>query len=148
MQGPSISAELLHAFTLHGFWIRTSNSIRAQKIPHLCISILSSTNQTFPIMASATAESKTGDNIALSVKNLDFSYSGASKPCLKNINLELPKGSRCLLVGDNGAGENLWYGCTLRDVIHTRFPHRQDHNSSHSGWPPHSPSRSCDSSWS
>jgi len=57
-------------------------------------------------MASSAAESKTGDNIALAIKDLEFTYSGATKPCLKNINLELPKGSRCLLVGDNGAGKN------------------------------------------
>jgi ABC-type bacteriocin/lantibiotic exporter with double-glycine peptidase domain len=56
-------------------------------------------------MASASAsESKGGDSMALVIKNLDFTYSGAPQPCLKDISLSLPKGSRCLLVGDNGAG--------------------------------------------
>jgi len=73
--------------------------------PVLLSSSLYSNNFQFT-MASAAAESKVGDNIALSIKDLDFSYSGAAAPCLKKINLELPKGSRCLLVGDNGAGKN------------------------------------------
>jgi CCR4-NOT complex subunit CAF16 len=41
---------------------------------------------------------------AVHVANLNFSYGGP--PILSNVNLELPKGSRCLLVGCNGVGKS------------------------------------------
>ncbi|KAI9139137.1 P-loop containing nucleoside triphosphate hydrolase protein [Paraphysoderma sedebokerense] len=40
---------------------------------------------------------------AISVQDLSFSYGGPS--ILSNVNLELPRGCRCLLVGANGAGK-------------------------------------------
>eukprot|EP00940_MAST-03C_sp_MAST-3C-sp2_P001413 g1413.t1 len=40
---------------------------------------------------------------AVLIRNLDFSYK--SKQVLTKINLTLPLGARCLLVGDNGAGK-------------------------------------------
>jgi len=40
------------------------------------------------------------------VKDLSFQYGTKKAPTLKSINLELPPGSRTLLVGDNGAGKS------------------------------------------
>jgi CCR4-NOT complex subunit CAF16 len=40
----------------------------------------------------------------ITVKNLDFDYGGPA--ILHQVNLDLPKGSRCLLVGANGAGKS------------------------------------------
>mmetsp|Transcript_12044 Transcript_12044/g.18005 ORF Transcript_12044/g.18005 Transcript_12044/m.18005 type:complete len:81 (+) Transcript_12044:62-304(+) len=44
--------------------------------------------------------------IALTVKNLDFKYDSAEEATLKGINMELPKGARCLLLGKNGSGKS------------------------------------------
>jgi len=41
---------------------------------------------------------------AVSLQELNFAYPGCP-PSLKGVNLDLPKGSRCLLIGANGAGE-------------------------------------------
>lgn len=41
----------------------------------------------------------------ISIKNLQFSYQGASKPCLNNLNLEIPAQSLFGLLGPNGAGK-------------------------------------------
>lgn len=43
-------------------------------------------------------------SLAVEVKNLSFQY-GSDAPVLKNVSFELPRGSRCLLLGDNGAGK-------------------------------------------
>lgn len=44
---------------------------------------------------------------AISVTDLTFSYDPTTlAPTLKNLNLELPKGSRCLLIGANGSGKS------------------------------------------
>ncbi len=44
---------------------------------------------------------------AISVSDLTFSYDPATlAPTLKNLNLELPKASRCLLIGANGSGKS------------------------------------------
>jgi len=40
---------------------------------------------------------------AIQVTNLDFGYKRGVN-VLENINMTLPRGSRCLLLGDNGAG--------------------------------------------
>eukprot|EP01138_Halocafeteria_seosinensis_P004970 gb/GECG01005082.1/.p1 GENE.gb/GECG01005082.1/~~gb/GECG01005082.1/.p1 ORF type:complete len:243 (+),score=28.59 gb/GECG01005082.1/:1-729(+) len=42
---------------------------------------------------------------AVDIRDLTFKYPGASEPTLKNITLQLKPGSRCLLVGGNGAGK-------------------------------------------
>lgn len=42
---------------------------------------------------------------AVLIKNLSFSYSRQSKPCLTDINLEIAKGERFGLFGPNGAGK-------------------------------------------
>lgn len=44
----------------------------------------------------------TGD--ALAVQSLSFAYPG-SPPVIADFSLRLPAGSRCLLLGANGAGE-------------------------------------------
>ena len=47
--------------------------------------------------------------LALQVEDLRFNYSSIAAPdgpaVLEHVNLNLPKGSRCILVGANGAGE-------------------------------------------
>lgn len=59
------------------------------------------------------------DGPAVEIRNLDFSYPGVDgqplagvPPLIQDLNLELPKGSRCLLLGANGAGKT-----TLLKVI-------------------------------
>lgn len=47
---------------------------------------------------------------ALAVQSLKFAYPG-SKPVIDDFSLHLPAGSRCLLLGANGAGEREC--CTL-----------------------------------
>ena len=41
---------------------------------------------------------------AVSLNDLTFSYPGCP-PFVNNCSIDLPKGSRCLLIGANGAGE-------------------------------------------
>lgn len=53
-------------------------------------------------MATATPIDATS---AVHVNAMTFSY-GKKAPTLKDVNLNLPKGSRTLLVGDNGAGKS------------------------------------------
>jgi len=43
--------------------------------------------------------------VTLLVRNLSFRYNEGSKQILSNINLELKKGQRCLLLGANGTGK-------------------------------------------
>lgn len=45
------------------------------------------------------------------VKNLNFQYPGSEK-ILKNVNFELPPGSRCLLAGGNGTGKSTFLQVT------------------------------------
>lgn len=47
---------------------------------------------------------------AVSVRNLNFSYSGG-KRVLNGINIDLNKGARCLLVGANGTGKSTLLRC-------------------------------------
>ena len=58
--------------------------------------------------------------IAISVKNLSFTYKFdadsiknqfTSKPALNNINMEIPQGSRVLVVGMNGSGKSTLLKC-------------------------------------
>lgn len=44
-----------------------------------------------------------GDGVI--VKNVSFTYPGASGPCLENVNLEIKKGETLAIVGHNGAGK-------------------------------------------
>ncbi|KAL3807924.1 hypothetical protein ACHAXA_000363 [Cyclostephanos tholiformis] len=44
---------------------------------------------------------------AISIKNLTFSYDAKTlPPTLRDLNLTLPRGSRCLLLGSNGSGKS------------------------------------------
>ena len=43
------------------------------------------------------------ESAAIHVQNLTFAYDKSMEPTLKDLNLKLPKGSRCLLIGANGA---------------------------------------------
>lgn len=45
------------------------------------------------------------DAMHIDVKNLTFGYAGR-KPVLKNLNMQLTDGARCLLIGANGAGKS------------------------------------------
>jgi CCR4-NOT complex subunit CAF16 len=46
-------------------------------------------------------------NKAISITDLTFSYDPSTlKPTLENLNLQLPQGSRCLLIGANGSGKS------------------------------------------
>jgi len=42
---------------------------------------------------------------AVRVERLTFTYPLASEPTVRELSLDLPPGSRCLLIGANGAGE-------------------------------------------
>jgi CCR4-NOT complex subunit CAF16 len=46
----------------------------------------------------------TTSDAAIDVKRLSFQY-GSDPPVLKDVSFSLPRGSRCLLLGDNGAGK-------------------------------------------
>jgi CCR4-NOT complex subunit CAF16 len=46
-----------------------------------------------------------GQHAAVQLQHLQFSYPSTEGPFLHNMNLELPRGSRCLLIGANGAGK-------------------------------------------
>lgn len=39
---------------------------------------------------------------AISVRDLSFSFNQADETALKNLNMDVEQGSRCLLVGANG----------------------------------------------
>jgi CCR4-NOT complex subunit CAF16 len=41
----------------------------------------------------------------ISITGLDFTYPGADRPVLRGLDLAVPAGARCLLVGANGAGK-------------------------------------------
>lgn len=60
--------------------------------------------------ASSSGAADSGDVAvpAVAVKDLTFSYGVAAgfKPILKGVNMQLPVGSRTLLIGDNGAGKS------------------------------------------
>lgn len=44
---------------------------------------------------------------AVVVRCLDFTFPLSSSPTIQGLSLTLPRGSRCLLTGANGAGEPL-----------------------------------------
>ena len=49
------------------------------------------------------SSSPESDNLPLAVNSLSYSYPG-SLPVISDFTLSLPRGSRCLLLGANGAG--------------------------------------------
>lgn len=44
--------------------------------------------------------------LAIKVTDLTFRYNATERNILKNLNMELPAGSRCLLIGANGSGKS------------------------------------------
>eukprot|EP01084_Bolivina_argentea_P076595 138828_1 len=55
---------------------------------------------------SGTTDDGGTGGLAIDVRNLTFSYDQSDKPSLSNLSLQLSKGSRCLLIGSNGAGKS------------------------------------------
>ena len=51
------------------------------------------------------------DNVAISIKDLGFSYPGQSKNCFSNLNLDIAVGTRFGLFGPNGAGKTTLMHC-------------------------------------
>lgn len=45
--------------------------------------------------------------IAISVRNLSFSFNQADETALKNLSMNIEQGSRCLLVGANGGAYSI-----------------------------------------
>ena len=62
-----------------------------------------------PVAINPVVKLAEGEVLALNVEDLTFGYSNIaapdSAPVLTNVFLNLQKGSRCILVGANGAGE-------------------------------------------
>ena len=54
---------------------------------------------------TSTEESKPDVPLHIDVKNLTFGYAGR-EPVLRNLNMQLTDGARCLLIGANGAGKS------------------------------------------
>lgn len=56
---------------------------------------------------AAEAAGAVGDPAAAAVRveHLSFCYPLSADPTVRDLSLELPPGSRCLLIGANGAGE-------------------------------------------
>jgi CCR4-NOT complex subunit CAF16 len=46
------------------------------------------------------------DDLHINVNHLTFQYNGRPSPVLKDLNLQLSRGSRCLLIGANGSGKS------------------------------------------
>jgi ABC-type multidrug transport system fused ATPase/permease subunit len=71
------------------------------------------------------------ENAAIDVKNLTFSYATSAgqstldtpdhKVVLKDCDLQLAKGSRCLLIGANGAGEFGSVSCQPTRIISRHY---------------------------
>ena len=53
---------------------------------------------------NASSSSAADDELPLAINSLSYSYPGAL-PVISEFTLNLPRGSRCLLLGANGAGE-------------------------------------------
>jgi ATP-binding cassette subfamily B protein len=54
---------------------------------------------------------------AISFRNVSFTYSGASQPSVRDLNLDIPAGKMCAIVGQNGAGKSTFIKllCRLYD---------------------------------
>lgn len=55
-------------------------------------------------VASVVAGPEEQDEQAVVVRCLDFTFPLSSTPTIQGLSLTLPRGSRCLLTGANGAG--------------------------------------------
>lgn len=67
-------------------------------------------NGSIGLHVEGPSQSSPQDAVVLST--LSYAYSG-HQPIISDISLTLPKGSRCLLLGANGAGEPLCLCATL-----------------------------------
>jgi CCR4-NOT complex subunit CAF16 len=56
-------------------------------------------------MVLGTAAASSGEPLHIDMKDLTFGYAGR-EPVLKNLNVQLTNGARCLLIGANGAGKS------------------------------------------
>ncbi|MCQ2249288.1 MAG: energy-coupling factor ABC transporter ATP-binding protein [Treponema sp.] len=56
----------------------------------------------------------------ISIKNLGFSYIGAARPSLQNINLEIPDGDFLGIIGASGAGKTT-LSCAINGIIPHHF---------------------------
>ena len=71
-------------------------------------------NGSIGLHMEGPSESSPQDAIVLNT--LSYAYSG-HQPIISDISLTLPKGSRCLLLGANGAGESLCLSATPHVII-------------------------------
>lgn len=55
--------------------------------------------------ASATVAAVSNEPMHINVNDLTFGYVGR-EPVLRNLNMQLTNGARCLLIGANGAGKS------------------------------------------
>ena len=60
------------------------------------------------------------NNPAIRIKDLHFAYSGQSKNCLNNLNLEIAEGTRFGLFGPNGAGKTTLMNCMTGLLLYKR----------------------------
>lgn len=56
--------------------------------------------------ASTSAVSETNPDIEIRIEDLSFTYPNAEKPVISALNLTIPAGEKCALVGENGAGKS------------------------------------------
>ena len=70
--------------------------------------------------SEADGTSTTSTVASVDVKGLTFGYKGTDNPVLKNVSLHLPRGSRCLLVGANGAGKTTMLRLLAGKCMHPR----------------------------
>jgi energy-coupling factor transport system ATP-binding protein len=54
----------------------------------------------------------------INIKDLSFTYPGAKKPALRGVNVEIPDGELCLVIGSSGSGKS-----TLLRCINGLVPH-------------------------
>lgn len=86
-------------------------------------------NPPVGVGGGATTASGEGDNsssAAVRVEHLSFCYPLSADPTVRDLSLELPPGSRCLLIGANGAGEWLSVAHLPSEGAHPRarrLPH-------------------------
>lgn len=94
----------------HETCLRVKDNIASHKISLVCSHVRNT--QLITMCSSTTNKSTTkplpslppyDESQAICVENLTFSYDPKSlAPTLRDLNLKLPKGSRCLLIGANG----------------------------------------------
>lgn len=78
---------------------------------------------TAPLLAAVASVAPGGDgqdDNAVVVRCLDFTFPLSSSPTIQGLSLTLPRGSRCLLTGANGAGELPPPPCKLWHVFGQR----------------------------